>query len=378
MKRITLLALLGFLLGFKPAWAQFNFGAHVTTMYDDNVNNNHLGISDKVALLSLQVARDWESETRNTQLFYTGAYSYFDQVHERTFHYHSIGLACSHLLGEERQSQLNAGLTYNLRLNRESYTFYDHQQVSAYVNFKHYLAERSLGRFSYTFRYLGFDELSDFNYVEHYGFAQLTQSFTTKTTLILEADLGSKIYTSANLEETAAISRGRGYGGRVVTASKPKVTQLAGIARLGQGIVAGTGLSLTAQYQINLQKDSRYLSSEYGAISDDELFDDHYGYEGPQVNVLLTQLLPAGMVMKISGGVQERNYSERPAYDLAGNQIADERADTRRAFSVQVEKTFKSLGFSIGLAYDHIRNNSNDLFYDYANNAFTAQLSLGH
>ncbi|MCI0695413.1 surface lipoprotein assembly modifier [candidate division KSB1 bacterium] len=377
MKRIIILALLSSLLNFKTAWAQFSFDARVMTMYDDNVNNNHLSLSDKVALLSLQVAQEWENETRNTQLFYTGAYSYFDQVRERAFHYHSIGLAYSQLFGEERQTQLNSGITYNLRRNRESYTFYDHQQVSAYVNLKHYLAERSLGRFSYSFRYLSFDELSDFNYVEHYGFAQLTQSFTTKTTLILEADLGTKIYTSANLEETATMSRGRGHGGRIVTASKPKVTQLVGIARLGQGIVAGTGLSLTAQYQLNLQKDSRYLSSGYGVISDDELFDDHYGYEGPQVSVMLTQLLPAGMVMKISGNMQERNYTERPAYDLTGNQSADERADTRRAFSMQLEKTFKSLGFSIGLAYDHIRNNSNDLFYDYANNALTAQLSLG-
>jgi hypothetical protein len=212
MKRMIILALLSFLFSFKMAWAQFNFGAHVMTMYDDNVNNNHLGLSDNVALLSLQAAREWESETRNTQLFYTGAYSYFDRVQERTFHYHSIGLTHSHLLGEEQQTQLNIGFTYNLRRNRESYTFYDHQQVSAYVNLKHYLAERSLGRFSYSFRYLSFDELSDFNYAEHYGFAQLTQSFTTKTTLILEADLGTKIYTSANLEETASMARGRGHG----------------------------------------------------------------------------------------------------------------------------------------------------------------------
>ncbi len=291
--------------------------------------------------------------------------------------HHSIGLAHSHLLGEELQTQLNAGLTCNLRRNRASYTFYDHQQVSAYVNLKHYLAERSLSRVSYSFRYLSFDELSDFNYVEHYGFAQLTQSFTTKTTLILEADLGTKIYTSANLEETASMSRGRGHGGRVVAASRPKVTQFAGIARLGQSLVAGTGLSLTAQYQINLQKDSRYLSSEYGVISDDELFDDHYGYEGPQVNVMLMQLLPAGMVMKISGGTQQRKYSERPAYDLDGNQLAGERADTRRVLSMQLEKNFKTLGFSLGLAYDSIRNESNDRFYDYTNNALTAQLSFG-
>lgn len=378
MKRIMFLALLSFLLGFTVAWAQFSFGARVMTMYDDNVNNNHLGISDNVALFSLQAAREWENETRNTQLFYSGAYSYFEQVRERAFQYHAMGLVHSRLFGEDQQTQLNAGFTYSLRRNRESYTFYDHQQVSAYASFKHYLAERTLGRFSYSFRYLSFDELNDFNYAEHYSFAQLTQSFTTKTTLILEADLGAKIYTSANFEEPAGMPRGRGYGGGMIAASRPKVMQFAGIARLGQGLVAGTGLSLTAQYQLNLQKESRYLSSEYGVISDDELFDDHYGYEGPQVNVMLTQLLPAGMVMKISGSLQERNYSERPAYDLASNQIANARADNRRGFSAQLEKKTALLGFSIGLAYDYIRNLSNDSYYDYANNAFTAQLSWGH
>jgi hypothetical protein len=50
--------------------------------------------------------------------------------------------------------------------------------------------------------------------------------------------------------------------------------------------------------------------------------------------------------------------------------------DKRRAFSAQWEKRFKTLGLSLGLVYDYIRSHSNDLFYDYVNNAFTAQLAV--
>ncbi len=380
MKRITIIAL-AFLLGAignrETALAQLRIGANVTTMYDDNVNNNYLRITDKVAQLSLQTAYEWERETHNTQIFYTGTLNYYDAVNERSFHYHSTGLTYSKLFGRDRQSLLNAGATYNLRADREAYTFYDHQQFSAYANLKHPLTENLLGRFGYSLRSLNFKELGDFNYTEHYFFAQLTRSLATKSTIIVEADLGTKIYATGNVDTTTSQTGMRGRGRLMTTTSTPSVTQLIGLARVGQSLFEGTGLSVTAQYQINLQKEARFLSSDYGTISDDELFDDHYGYEGLQTSVMLTQLLPVGLVMKISGGAQNRNYADRPAYDLLGTQIADKRIDTRRILSAQLEKQFKSLGISLGLSYDYIRNSSNDLYYDYRNHAFAVELAIG-
>jgi len=192
----------------------------------------------------------------------------------------------------------------------------------------------------------------------------------------LEGDLGTKIYTTANVEEVTVAGHGRRHNRNLSSTSTPRVTQFIGIARVGQAIIAGTGLSMTAQYQINLQKASHYLTSQEGVIADDELFDDHYGYEGLQATVMLTQLLPAGMVMKIAGGMNERNYTGQPAFDLTGAQLDDQRLDHRRNFALQVEKSFESLGVSFGLAYDYIDNNSNDAYYDYTNHAFTALLSF--
>jgi hypothetical protein len=379
MKRLIIF-LLAILLAatarMDKAMAQFHSGLNLTAMYDDNVNNNYLGITDKVTQLSLQTAYDREGEAHNTQIFYSGTLNYFNTVKERTFHYHSTGLTHSKRFGQSKPSLLNAGITYNLRVDREEYTFYDHQQFSVYANLKHPLTESLLGRLGYSLRYLHFKELGDFNYTEHYFFAQLTRSLATRTTIIVEADLGTKIYATGNID-TAAASTGRRGRGRLMATSTPRVTQLIGLARVGQSIFEDTGLSVTAQYQINLQKDSRFLSSDSGTISGDELFDDHYGYEGLQASAMLTQLLPASMVMKISAGVQNRNYSVRSAYDLLGNMVADKRVDTHRALSAQLEKQFNSLGISIGLSFDYIHNTSNDFYYDYHNHALAVEMAIG-
>jgi hypothetical protein len=265
-------------------------------------------------------------------------------------------------------------------LGRGDYRFYDNTQLSLYANLKHSFAERLAGRASYSFRSVSFSELSDFDYTEHYGFIQGTFSLPTRTTLILEADIGTKIYSTPNYDSTMQQpNQGKGKGrAQQIAASTPSVTQLIGLARIGQPLMEGTGLSLTTTYQVNLQKESRYLSSEYGTISDDELFDDHYGYEGLQTSMTLTQLLPAEMQMKLTGSLQSRNYSERPAYDLSGNQIAGTREDTRKVMTVQLEKRFESLGVSLGLSYDYIINRSNDVFYDYTNNALTVRLSYAY
>jgi len=160
--------------------------------------------------------------------------------------------------------------------------------------------------------------------------------------------------------------------------STPGVTQLIGTLKIGQGIVEGTGLSLTAQYQASLLKESRYLTFSDGKLTDDELFDDHYGYEGPLGSLMLTQLLPADIRLRISGTMQQRRYSDRPAFDLAGVELAPQRVDNRTTFTLAVDKPFESLGIRVSFTYDHIINASNDIFYDYRNDAIAARVSFAY
>ena len=70
--RTICLSLFGLILMHGAAQAQFSAEATVTTLMDDNINNNYLRVSDKVTEAGLKAGYDWETEVSNTQLFYSG------------------------------------------------------------------------------------------------------------------------------------------------------------------------------------------------------------------------------------------------------------------------------------------------------------------
>lgn len=366
------------LLCSVAASAQLSVGIQIGTLIDDNAFNNYLQIQDRLTEMSLQGAYDWETETSNTQLFYTGSLNYFTLLPARTFQVHDAGLVYTHLLGEDDETTLNAGGTLTVRANHDEFRIYDHTQVSFYGNLGGNLSDLVRVKGGYKFRSVAFTELNDFNYLEHSLFAQAAVSLPTKTSFILQTDLGLKKYASPNAVESDATPPQFGRSGRSSAVTTPGVTQLTGTFRFGQGITEKTGISLTGQYQVSLQKETRYLTSEDGILTDDELFDDHYGYEGPLGSLMFTQILPAGVRLRASGLVERRHYSNRPAFDLLGLQVAPQRVDTRSALSLSLGKTFPSVGLQASLAFDHIINGSNDAFYNYRNTTLSLQLSFTH
>jgi len=359
-----------------PACAQWSVGANVGLLVDDNSFNNSLQISDRITELSLQTGYDWETEQSNLGLSYSCVANVFALVPSRTFLEHSAGLSYARLFGEEETTLLTVGGDYSLRDNRDEYTVYDHTQWSLHVNLRHYLSETSSLRFGYLLRSVAFVELPDFDYREHALFAQAGWTFPGRTSLIIQGDLDFKEYLSVNADTGSGLVSGSGYRGGRESASAPGVTQLIGTLKIGQGITDMTGLSLMCQYQVSLQKDSRYLTFSDGTLTDDELFDDHYGYEGPLGSVMLTQLLPADIRVRLSGTLQRRRYSDRPAYDLAGFQVDAQREDNRSVYSLSVEKSFDTLGLRLTVAYDRIVNSSNDAYYDYSNDVVAARIAF--
>ena len=290
----------------------------------------------------------------------------------RTNQAHAGGLTFAQLFGENEETLWNAAATYAMRLDREEYAYYDNTGIALSNTIKHQLSESVLGRAGYTFRLMRFNNLSTFDHAEHQVFVQTSFFLPSQTTIIGQLDLGMKLYSTPN-EDSTVTTQGRGR--RSSALSSPGVTQLTGSVRVGQSLLENTGLSISGSYQLNLRKEIRYLGSSYGLIADDEIFDDHYGYEGPQAGLMLTRILPWDMKFRVSGNWQRRTYATQGAYDDAGVQVGAERLDTRSALNVQLHIPVRVLGCTVGLAYDHIRNTSNDSYYDYTNNAFTLHLS---
>jgi hypothetical protein len=372
MKRASVLGTILFaltLITFSVTRAQFALETSVAGMYDDNINNNYLHLSDKISVLNLNTGYSLEAGNWNAQAYYDGILNYFQSVVERTNQFHSGNLLFVHSSGVDDEDVLNIGFSAGRGYYRGSYSFYDHSLVSASANYKQFLSDHIINKIGYTFRLVSFDDLSDFSYSEHALSGSFSFALPTSTTLILQGDLGAKFYSVANPLE------GSGGMRKSTISIMPGVTQLTGMARIGQSIFEGTGLSLTSRYQWNIQKQTRYLSSSYGVISDDELFDDHYGYEGLHTSLMLTQVVSESMLLRITGGLQNRLYSSLAAYDLEGNQVANQRVDERSYVSVFLQKSF-DLGFTLKAAYDIIWNASNDAYYEYDNNAVTVEFTL--
>jgi hypothetical protein len=379
MKRSLVLALLGTLLATAiPASAQWSAGFQLGTLIDDNAFNNYLQVRDRLTECTLQGAYDWESDVSNTQAFYTGSLNYFALLPSRTFQLHAGGLTYSRLFGEDGETVLNAGGTFSLRDNHEEYSLYNHSQMSLYGNLRGFLSDNLAMKGGYSFASVAFADLEGLNYTEHYAFVQGALTLPSRTTIIMQADLGFKQYATPNTDSASLSYGGSGKGKRASEVPAPGVTQLIGTFRLGQGITEGTGLSLTGQYQLSLRKESRYLTFSGGILTDDELFDDHYGYDGPLASVMVTQMLPADIRVRASGQAQRRLYSDRPAFDLSGLQVSSQRIDTRSVFSISADKGFPDMGISLTLTLDHIVNSSNDAFYTYRNTALSARLSFSY
>ncbi len=343
MKTLSTL-MLAILLLSTPAFSQWSAGLYVGMLVDDNSFNNYLQINDRITELSLGTGYEWETEESNLGLSYSGVLNAFAVIPSRTFSVHSAAASYDRLFGEEEATLLTTGLTYSLRDNRDKYTVYDHTQLSLQANLRHYVSESFLIKGGYAFRSASFAELPDFDYVEHALFVQSGWTLPTRTTILLQADIDFKKYLTSNIDTAASLSSGYGYRRQRGSESTPGVTQIIGTLKIGQGIAQGTGLSVMGQYQVSLQKESRYLTFSDGTLTDDELFDDHYGYEGPLVNAMLTQFLPADIRVRVSGTLQQRRYNDRPAFDLAGIAVDAQRIDTRSTYLLLGGKAFRLPG----------------------------------
>jgi hypothetical protein len=373
MKTMILILLTGVLA--VPALAQLRVETNFGTMLDDNIDNNYMHIADRIASGSLKTGYSLSSDQTETGLSYTGGLSYYSQVIDRSFNTHQLNFEHERKFGEENATTLNASAGFSTRIDRGDYSLYDHQSYNGTLQLKHFFTETLKGVGTYAFNYVRFSELQAFNYTEHMLGTEGAAYFSTKTTLIARANFGMKIYTTANYDSTTASSslgRGRTHSSQ----SAPSVMQLRGMVKVGQSIFENTGLSLTAHYQWNIQKESRYLVSEYGNISDDALFDDQYGYEGLQLSGMLTQVFSSDARLRLVGSWQNKLYSNLAAYDLADNLVSGQRNDTRTSVSLQFSKEFELLGITLHASYDYIVNASNDSFYDYTNNAFSIGLSI--
>ena len=354
-----------------PAAAQIIPRVNLYSSYTDNLFQNY---NQQSAWISHAFIYLDYVPNADLNIYYSGSANVFSDYEDLFSHIHRTGVSYMRLGEDKDRTTFYAAAELALRLNRPLYDYRDFLQAETYANFKTYLKPTLLSRCGYSLRYQEYLNADDYSFLEQVIFAQLSQFLPSRTTLQMHAELGLKTYAREASSDTAAIP--------VRTGSDRNLIQLITRLKIAQALGNNTGLQLEYRKRTTLSGQSRFSSEQFYNPNDD-LFDDHYSYKGHEWRSTLKNLAPWGLLVELSGRLEHRNYTGRPALDLEGFLVAEAaaRADKRKTMALSAERTFylqegrvREIRLQLEWLYRDIE--SNDAYYQTDSQVYATGIQI--
>jgi len=356
-------------------FAQFSKNLEISSYLDDNLYRSPDPIADLFTNVDLSL--DYRPPSSTINFAYNGSFYLYRDANERNFSLHSLNLSLYHSFGDEEQHTFYMGADGLLRIDTEDYNYYDYTQLYLYLNLRLDLSSIFL-KSGYNFRirdYRNFPELSN---NRHYIYLQMNKSFETRTTLILESDLGIKSFAGEEIVNSSGMGgNGRGMSQTIYTTSttnsSSSLSHLILLARVAQSVHEKLGLYVQYRQQISLSDQFNYNNTD-SYYQDEEIFDDPFSYESRGWSSQVTWLLPWSAKMQIGGDISAKHYISEQSYisatDTAG--LGGPRSDDQNVLYANLSKTFyfneKWLNLlRINFYINYIDNYSNSYWYNYKN-----------
>ncbi|KAA3620475.1 MAG: hypothetical protein DWQ05_00620 [Calditrichaeota bacterium] len=370
--------------------AQVQSTVSLTTSIDDNASRNYTQNEDVISQANMDISKAWKSWDWRGSFYYDGYFNHFSDNTDRTFHIHQLGITSQRNVGSAN-GLFSLGGAFMFRMDKEAYNVYDFTDFSGYANLK--LPVEGFGLFyaGYKIRGRSYANLSELSHWEHLFFSRLNFSLPSRTTFILSSELGYKNYVSQVVaeeilptEEQGQSRGGRGgYNSIVYTeVDNPSVGQWVNSVRISQSLFNKAGLSSYLRGRTNFGEQGRFLTGvDTGYYTEDELYDDRYGYESIETGVMFSSLLPLSTMVRLGYDHYDKTY-QRLALDLEGIALPGDivREDIRKQFWTRLEKPFqaKKLGLDLKLYLEYlkIQNESNDPYYNFEANISTLGMEV--
>jgi hypothetical protein len=386
---------------------QFSSSIEVSTLYDNNVFRSPYQYEDLLTDFDVDVS--YQFSRVNLDIYYNPEFIIYRDYSDRNFSMHSVGINYAKEFGTEEQHTFFLGGNYLMRLNGSSYESYDFNQLYTFTSIRFDLNWIFL-KTGYNFRYRYYldADYANLNNYRHNLFAQINKSFPSRTSLIVEVNLGKKsfegirsytIYESYKYNPPADGGDGDGGGkgpdGRggnylvnissltsttaaeVTTVEPPDLNQLVLITRIAQSIMPRMGIYLQYRRQTSLTDQTSYLNAD-AYFQDEELFDDPFSYQSEDLSSQLSWMLPASVKLQIGGGMTSKEYISEQAFisELDSTGLGGFRSDDVTFIHFSISKAFKfkkSWLYSLVLSvnYNYQRNESNSFWYNYKNSFYS-------
>ncbi len=347
---------------YSDSLSQFSMSAKLENYFDDNIYNNYSKVSDFVNSFSLGSSYDFESDNNNLQFYYMGNLSYFKDNIFKSSNSHRVGVVNTYLFSENG-NPLNLGLNFNLRNNRDNFSIYDYNAFSAYGNYRQAIGENAFLLLGYLFNRNSIKDFSIFSYNEHKGFIKFSQAFPSGTSLFLGVEFDNKNYTEQ-------------YS---TPESTNNTSQLSGQINLSQLLSNVTELSAYFVKRFSITKGTRYISTDEFIFYEEEIFNDIYSYDGFETGISFAQMISDNFMLNVQGAYNRKNFLNLPVADLQGYSQSSLRIDNQYAVGAElkIDLSFITENLIGSFKWNYIKNNSNDLYYEYDNQLFSTTFEWG-
>jgi len=356
--------------------ALFSVAAHAQTSvvvsqqasYYSNSFYNYKQLPDLNENVGLSLSHVIEGEKIQSQLYYQGDINVFKTYSDRLYHTQTLGYDGIAASATNNAAYYFGGNWY-WHDGQSDYDVFDYFKIQAYVNAKFYLNQNVIGRIGYVINNRSYSNLPEFNYWEHLLYFQANTFFQTGTSFTLAVNYGLKDYIP--MQST----QGRGRNLVVDYSEMPAVDQLVSSVKLAQSLGMQTSIAFNYVNRIKpgLVSGAATVMDSEDLFTEDELFDDRYGYSGHEISVNFTHFLPAYIKWEMGSYYYWKNYHSRQIYDLEGNLdvSGDLRKDQRALFwtglsrNIAINWGVKNLSLSLEGGY--LVNHSNDSYYQFDN-----------
>ncbi len=368
MKRILTIGwmlIFFFIITITAINAQTSLSVAQYLAYNSNSFYNYKQLPDFSDQIIFSASHIFEGEKVQSQIYYQGDLNFFKTYSERLYHVQMLGYD-GYLLDSALKQTIYFGANWQWHDGQEIYNSYDFWKQQGYASSKFYFRPNLIGKFGYQLSNRNYTELPEFSYWEHYLYAQFNTFFQTGTSFTLFFNYGFKNYLPVQISSSRRNPQ---------FIEMPSVDQFVSSLKISQSLGAKTSISFFYLNRVNpgLASGSASVINTENLFTENELFDDRYGYNGHEISLQLIRYLPGYFKLELAATQYWKNYLNRQIYDLAGNSSLAEntRKDLRSLFWASLSRSFafnyRLKNMTVILSGGFLKNNSNDRYYQFDN-----------
>jgi hypothetical protein len=405
---------------------------NLTTGHDPNIFQNYAPLSDQTYGCDIGIDKDFNFDRLSIGVGYYGSFQLFRDLSTRNYSVHQVLMNASCLFGSDPDDEsvdapdssdedpdtnfiLNTASTAALKASisvqdtvpndslrhilfgtimgsqqydKQEFSLYDNSAIGGSLTYRFPFGKKLSVRASANLLYHNYPNLQAITSTDNIFSFMIGATNLPVKWIGAGIHLGIKQYpTSTTLYDTIVVGKsghgklGGGSGLRVHQYDfvQPSVSQILYDVNFDLSLFGITAFHGQFTYFAHPNREARLLANTYSngmsdianegiLVSLNDIYDDHYAYDGTKIEFNLEQKFPFDVMLTAKVEYMHKTYTG-PAYNQLDSIVASNRIDDRDEEVVGISRTFPfspMMKLRPNLEFHFLRNSSNAEYYNFA------------